>query len=162
MLRKGNEMVDPIKPYHAKNLINKSVKYNQRENQAQTGYLDVSVYQNVVNTPIKDATVKISSILYSGQFNEFAEGKLIVEYKTDEDGKVPVTELPVLNELMPGNREFYFVAVNADEFYNAYILNIQIYPDKTSVYKVYLSRTSLTEEKFNFIFQPTTEQIHRR
>ena len=163
MLRKGNEMLNPTKPYHAKNLIfNKSAKYNQKENQAQTGYIDVSVYQDIVNTPIKDATVRISSILYSGQFNELAEGKLIAVYKTDDNGKVPVTELPVLNELMPGNKGFYIVAVHAEEFYSAYVFNIQIYPDITSSFNVYLSNTTSETEKFNFFIRPTTEQIHRQ
>ena len=163
MLRKGNEMLNSTKPYNAKNLIiNKSAKYNQKENQAQTGYLDISVYQNIVNTPIKDATVRISSILYSGQFNELAEGQLLVVYKTDDNGQVPLTELPVSNELMPGNRGYYIVAVHAEGFYSAYIFNIQIYPDITSAYSVYLSNITSGVEKFNFFIRPTTEQIHRQ
>ena len=43
-------------------------------------------YQKDTNTPIKDALVRISKIIYSGQFNEFAEGEVVVQYKTDENG----------------------------------------------------------------------------
>jgi len=161
MFRKDSEMIDPTKPYNAKNLIfNKTVKYNQTENQTQPGYLDISVYQDVENTPIRDATVRIFKVLYLGLFDESAEGKLVAEYKTDKKGEIPIIELPVLNELQPGDKGFYMIAVHADDFYSAYIFRIQLYPATTTTFKVQLIPISSGVERFHFIIQPTTKRIH--
>ncbi|MGD9567389.1 MAG: hypothetical protein AB7V48_03595 [Sedimentibacter sp.] len=79
-------------------IFNNSTRYNQRIDEEETGYLDITVYDNT-NTPIKGALVTISNVSYTGQFFEIGDGQLLFEFYTDENGKIPITKLPVHNEL---------------------------------------------------------------
>lgn len=150
-------------PYY---IFSNSVRCNQRTDEEATGYLDISVYCNIENTPIRDATVIISSVSYSGQYYEFGDGRILYEYKTAENGRIPIIELPIHNELMLNhNHNFYIISVSADGFYDAHLFHIQIFKGETTTFRIYLSRTSGDtgdQRKFNFIIQPTTEEIHSR
>ncbi len=144
-------------------LFNNLLSYNQRIDEEKTGYLDISVYWNIGRTPIEGATVIIANVSYSGQFYEFGEGRILREYKTDKNGRIPIIELPIHNELMGNHsRNYYIISVYADGFYDAYLFHVQIYEDKTTTFRIYLSRVSGDQRKFDIIIQPTTEEIHSR
>ena len=130
-------------------------------NNASTGHLQLSVFHNVVNTPIENARVLIFRISYSGIYNEIAEGRFVAEYTTDKDGSTPRINLPVLNELMPGNKDYYYVSVIANGYNDAFIFNVQIYPNILSSYRMYLVHKGYSDVVFNFITQPTRTEIHR-
>jgi len=145
--------------------FNNSVRCKQKIDEAKTGYLDISVNRNIENIPIEGATVIISSVSYSGQFYEFGVGRILYEYKTDENGRIPITELPIHNELMNSNNynhNFYIISVYADGFYNAHLFHVQIFQDETTTFRIYLSRMFGDQRRFDFIIQPTTEEIHSR
>ncbi|MEL7646805.1 MAG: hypothetical protein AAGU76_01870 [Sedimentibacter sp.] len=131
-------------------------------NNAATGFLHITVFHNVVNTVIENAVVSIYKISYHGTYNERAEGRFIAQYTTDKDGATPLIELPVLNELMPGNKDYYYISVSAYGFNDAFIFNVQIYPNILSSYKMYLTHTFYDDVVFNFIVEPTRTEIHRR
>lgn len=144
-------------------IFNNSSSYNQRIDEEKTGYLDISVYRNIGSTPIEGATVIILSVSYSGQFYEFGEGRILYEYKTDENGKMPIVELPIHNELMRNhNRNYYIISVYADGFYDAYLFHVQIFENETTTFRIYLSRESGDQRRFDIIIQPTAEEIHSR
>jgi hypothetical protein len=126
-----------------------------------TGYLYINVYSNATSTPIANAFVRVSRISYSGQFNEFAQGMLLGEYITDENGSFAI-ELPALNELLPNNKDYYIVTVRAYGYYNAYIFNVQIYEDHSTSYRVFLSPVTQDVELYNIITEPTIREIHER
>nr|WP_312578137.1 hypothetical protein [Sedimentibacter sp.] len=152
--------------FHPNYIFNNSLRCNQRIDEEETGYLDISVYNNISNSPIIGATVIISSVSYSGQFYEFGEGRILYEYKTDENGSMPITKLPIHNELVRNhNHNFYIISVYADGFYDAHLFHVQIFQDGTTTFKIYLSPTSGSPDdkrRFDFIIQPTTEEIHSR
>ncbi len=147
-------------------IFNNSFRCDQRIDEEVTGYLDISVYNDIGNKPLKGATVIISSVSYSGQFYEFGEGKVLHEYKTDENGRIPITKLPIHNELVHNHHHnFYIISVYADGFYDAHLFHVQIFQDGTTTFKIYLSPTSGNIEdkkRFHLIIQPTTEEIHSR
>ncbi len=160
-------MMYPRKFYFPTNYIyHNLLRCNQGINEEETGYLDVSVYSNVTNIPIKGATILISSVSYSGQFYEFGKGRILYEYKADKNGRIPITELPIHNELMgQHNHNFYIISVYADGFYDAHLFHVQIFQDDTTTFRIYLSPTSkesIDQRRFDFIIQPTTEEIHSR
>lgn len=154
-------MIYSRKPYKVENLIiKKSIDNNLTNIKNETGHLVINVFHNVVNTPIENATVVISKISYSGEFNERAEGTVIGQYTTDINGSIPFIELPALNELMNDNKDFYIIAAHANGYYSAYVFNVQVYPNVDTIYNIYLSHVSSGEPKFYVIVQPTTKEIH--
>jgi hypothetical protein len=138
------------------------MKYSYRSysrlNVSETGTLRIQVIDSVNNIPIPNALVIISKVSYSGQFYENAEGIVLSEFYTDYNGMVQV-ELPILNELMPNNNDFYIVSVTDDLYYPALIFNIQIYSGITSAYILYLYPRTDEVERFRFITQPRTRTV---
>lgn len=146
-------------------IFNNSVRFKQEIDEEKKGYLDIIINCNIENTPIEGATVIISTVSYSGQFYEFGVGRILYEYKTNENGRIPITELPIHNELVNSNNHnhnYYIISVYADGFYNAHIFHVQIFQDQTTNFKIYLSSISGDQRRFDFIIQPTTEEIHSR
>lgn len=123
------------------------------------GFLQLSVFHDVVETPIEGAEVTVYKISYYGLYNEKAQGRRVGEYKTDMYGYTPKIELPVLNELLPGI-DYYYITVRADGFNNAFIMNVQIYPNILTSYKVNLNHYGYSDVEFNFIIQPTRTEMH--
>lgn len=121
------------------------------------GMLEIRVIDNR-NIPISNALVSISKIIYTGIYNESAEGIVIEERYTDNNGIIK-TELPVLNELM-GSTSFYSANIAKEGYYSSYIFYIQIYPNINSLYEVYLTPRIEGEERFRFFFQPKKRTIH--
>lgn len=126
--------------------------------QNETGYLEINVYDSA-SIPVTHAFVRVSRISYSGQFNEYAQGMLLGEYAADRYGRI-IIELPVLNELLPNNKDFYVVTVRAYGYYNAYIFNVQIYENQSTLYRVYLNPVTQNVELYNIITEPTVREIH--
>lgn len=156
-------MIYPRKPHRVNNILYKnSTPYNENSNEINTGQLEISVYDYEQNKPVENALIRIFKVSYTGQFNEIGEGILISQYLTDKNGKMPIVNLPEQNELMPNNKDYYTVSVHADGYDNAYAFNIQIYPNIPTSYNIYLSNISSEGEKFHFIIQPKTEEIHKR
>lgn len=147
------------RPHRAKRLV---IKANENNNHyPETGYLQVKVQDLLNNEPIKNALVRISLITLTGLYNEYAEGNLIVDYRTDESGNIPITRLQAYNELNSEDK-IYIISIYADGYYSAYVFNVQIFPDTTTEYTANLSKTTSSEgEKFNFIIQPYRRNIIR-
>lgn len=157
-------MIYSNKPYRAENLLfKKLVMINKVNNDstAKPGFLEVQVFDRKTHEPIGCALVEISKITVTGSLQENAEGKVIYRHRTDTNGKVTNIELPELNELIPGNYDYYTIAIFLDEYYSAYIFRVQIYPDITAKYDIFLTHRSVGENKFSFTIQPTVEEEHK-
>lgn len=154
-------MKNKIQPYRTMNSIMEDIENNNYyKANPETGFLKVTVHNKLNNDPIKDALVRISKVTITGLYNENAEGNLIVQYRTDEQGNIPIIRLQAYNELSSENN-FYIIAIHADGYYNAYVFNVQIFPNTTTSYDINLSNRSTGEEKFNFIIQPFRREIVR-
>lgn len=144
-------------------IYNNSTGYNQRIDENETGFLDLTIMSNN-NIPISGAKVTISSVSYSGQFYEIGDGRVLYEYITDENGKTPLIELPVHNELVSNlhHHNFYIISVSADGFIDAQLYHIQIFEDQTTTFRIYLDYMFGNHKRFYIFIQPTTEEIHSR
>ncbi|HBD64791.1 MAG TPA: hypothetical protein DC038_10205 [Clostridiales bacterium] len=147
-----------IKPYHAKNILRKKLCV-QDTNEEVTGKLIINVFSDGRPEPLSNAIVKVSRVTVSGYYSDTGEGTLLHQLFTDKDGKTPVVELPILNELIPTNKDFYFITVYHPGHYNAYILYTEIYHNITTNLNVTLKPLDTDDENFHFIIQPRRSQI---
>ena len=145
-------MYNGIPPYLVKNKI---VNFGCRElntiESQENGYLKLNVYRYVQRTPVADAFVRVSKLVIGGFYRESGSGYFLTTAISDENGSVPIFELPVLTS----ENEMYNVSVQAQGFCPAYILNVPVYPNITTTYNVYLRDLDISgEPNFYFILQP--------
>lgn len=120
-----------IKAYTLKNQIVKILQVSPDE----TGYVNVSAFTALGALPIKDAKVSIYT------WNEQEEEKLVRSVMTDENGKAPIIELPVLlnqGSTSPEGRTEYHLVVDADGYHTVIIINVEVYPGITNQFSVNL------------------------
>lgn len=131
-----------------------------RLNNNHTGALEIQVFDTKSNLPISNAFISISQITYSGPFVEGAEGIVMAELYTNNNGILHI-HLPALNELISGSNAYYAAVVTKDGYQDIYIFYIQIYPNTTSNYYIYLTPVSSDNiKRFKLTFQPTTRKVH--
>lgn len=153
-------MIDARKPYKVKNILISKLELNEveevDENNKITGFLDIGVFSEHNAIPINNA--KVSIYLYSvrGIYDEAAEENLIVSYTTDENGKVPLIELPVIHEFddEEGNRDEYHMKVDAIGYYTLIVMNMEIFPNTTTTFNVNLNPIVTGEPYTEFIIIP--------
>lgn len=146
------------KPYTAKNMLRKKLCV-QDTNEESKGNLIISVFREGHTEPLHNAIVKISRVTVSGYYSDTGDGTLLHQFLTDTEGKTPVIELPILNELMPLNRDFYFITAYYPGHYNAYVLYTEIYPNITTRFDITLKPLDTDDEHFHFIIQPRRSQL---
>jgi len=151
-IKEYNNMYKSSKPYHAPNMIvQKSELTNQSKNimstqkepptsqiggAIKTGYISVGVFTALQALPVPDAVVTIYL------FNSDGEEEALYILVTDENGRIPDVELPVSYD--PNNpytsSEYYFTQYNlrvqAINYYTVNVLDVRIFPDITTVYKI--------------------------
>lgn len=160
-------MYENIKPYRARNNIVKksSTIYNTDVfdiiEVEEYGYLEISVYDDAVNEPIKNAVVKVYLLTISGLYQERGEGKLITSVRTEDNGYAPLLRLPVLNRTQKPIKEnvnsIYMLTINAEGYYGAYAFDIQIYPNVTTSYSINLHHVDIDappDAEYEFIIEP--------
>ena len=146
-------MFNTCEPYFIKNKLLNIEGNNFRNDNAneEVGYLDVNVSDLILQTPVENALVRVSSLTTEGLNNEIGIGKYFAVNRTDSNGDVPIVTLPVIEN----ENEIYVLSVNANGYHNAYVIDIPIYPNITTSYKIYLKRvTHESESDFEFILQP--------
>ncbi len=148
-------MLDARKPYRAKNKI-----INILEKNNETGYLAVSVFSNQTKEPISGAEVNIYKFEVKGLYGEAGDEELIVSYMTDENGKVPIVELPVIHGIGDNNEETdyariqYHMTVKASGYDTVTVINMEIFPNETLVFDVNLPLETPGENRSKFIIIP--------
>jgi 5-hydroxyisourate hydrolase-like protein (transthyretin family) len=109
---------------------------SQIEDDIKTGYLSVGVFTALQALPVPDAVVTIYL------FNSDDEEEALYILVTDENGRIPDIELPVFyNPDDPfSSSEYYFTQYNlrvqAINYYTVNILDVRVFPDITTVYKI--------------------------
>lgn len=144
-----------IKPYYIRNLLSRKLEQHNTE----TGMLDITVFHEEFKEPLPNALIKVYKISVSGEYNENGAGTLVHQSLTPNNGYLQRLELPVLNELMPGNRDFYFIAIHHPTHHSAYIFNVEIYPNIITSFNVYLNFRYTNEEFFKFNLNPRRSEI---
>lgn len=102
----------------------------------ETGYISVGVFTALQALPVPDAVVTIYL------FNSDGEEEALYILVTDENGRIPDVELPVSynpNDPLVSS-EYYFTPYNlrvqAINYYTVNILDVRVFPDITTVYKI--------------------------
>jgi len=128
-------------------------KVNKLESSGNTGFLEVRVFSEEGN-PIEGARVSVSLYELRGIYRESAIENEIVSYYTDENGKIPIIELPVIHELGEANTDEYHMRVDAPGFYSVIVMNIEIFPNTTTSFNVVLTPVMEGESYVRFIIIP--------
>lgn len=144
-------MFNAGKPYKVKNMLVKNLETNE-----ETGFFNVSVFSEDGNAPISNAEVAIYLYNVRGIYNEAATINEIVRYTTDENGKIPLIELPVIHELgNPGkNINQYQMRVDANGYYSVIIMNFEIFPNVTNNFNVVMTPVHTGEPHIEVIIIP--------
>lgn len=148
---KKNNKNNKNKPYRAQNMYNNknasskkikvanlSVHNLETPAEPETGFISVGVYTALGALPVENAVVTIYII------NDEGEEEAIYHLITDENGRVPDIELPVIyNSDDPlESREFYFSTYNMRiqaENYNTFnVQQLRVFPGITTDYNVNL------------------------
>lgn len=109
---------------------------SQIDDDIKTGYLSVGVFTALQALPVPDAVVTIYL------FDKDDEEEPLYILVTDENGRIPDVELPVsYNPDDPfSSSEYYFTQYNlrvqAINYYTVNVLDVRVFPDITTVYKI--------------------------
>ncbi|WP_326907973.1 hypothetical protein [Sedimentibacter sp. MB31-C6] len=118
-------------PYKFKCMnINKFDKNDYSNERA--GYLEITVIDAQTGMPIKDVDIEVFILTISGNYAEKGISQLIERYSTDENGTIPILELPLIE--WPNNR--YFALIDVFGYYSITIVNIPIYEEIKTIYNV--------------------------
>lgn len=144
-------MIDASRPYRVKNMLVKKLKVEN-----ETGFLSISVVSKEDHEPISDAKVTISLYETRGIYREAATANIIATYKTDEGGKIPTVQLPVIHELdnEEENTDEYRFRVDKVGYYSVIVMNFEIFPDVTSDFNVVLNPVVTGETHIEYIIIP--------
>lgn len=127
-------------PYLANNkMLDLTYKKLKSLESPQIGYLKLNTYRHDTRSPISNAFVRVSKLTISGYYREIGTGVFLAANSSDENGSVPIFELPVLTN----ENEMYNVSVNYLDYCPAYIIDIPIYPGVTTTYDVYMHHYSM-------------------
>ncbi|HHZ03099.1 MAG TPA: hypothetical protein GX396_09245 [Tissierellia bacterium] len=130
------------------NTLNMNNNLNSNE---ETGYLEITVTDAQTGMPVRNVLIEIFELIILGQFAERGYSRLIERYATDENGRIPITELPVSE--WPEHR--YFAILEGFGYHSVNLVNIPIYEGVTTVYHVELNRITSPEPVREYIRTPT-------
>lgn len=150
-MKKYENMNNAGKPYRALNMVVRKVEMpaenkpinqdevingNETISNTEVGYIKVSVYTALGALPVPGAVVTIYTKDNGGDENA------IVQLITDATGNVPKIELPVMydpsvpKEMQKYNFSTYNMRIQALGYYIVNVLDLRIFPDISTDYKV--------------------------
>jgi len=145
---------------NAKQFQNKYNNYNKfGTNVNPNGFLSVAVHDRISNKSITFAEVSIYFLNIRGLYGEAGDANLVVRHVTDEEGKVPLIELPVINRNIYPNSQYY-MTVRHFRYYPVNIMNILIYANVTTTFNILLTNLSSRQQHFEFIITPELENMN--
>ncbi|MGD9568051.1 MAG: hypothetical protein AB7V48_06945 [Sedimentibacter sp.] len=143
----NNNKYNSIKPYRAHNMMIKNLEVqpdtvptnniNEQEPSAdQVGYINVGVYTASGALPVKDAVVVVYHTYNNG------EEHILYHLVTDESGRVPKIEVPIVYRGIGEQTEYtystYNLRVQAIGYYLVNILDVQVFPNIATNYRINL------------------------
>lgn len=155
-------MFDAAKPYRAKNNIIKKLETNNET--VVTGFLEVRVLEDEVGIPIGGAEVSVYRFSIRGINATAGEEVLIATHITDEKGRIPIIELPALHGTNISNdtdfiRLQYHMTINAFGYYPITVINVEIFSDITTLYRINMAPITTGEPRREFIIIPERHRI---
>jgi 5-hydroxyisourate hydrolase-like protein (transthyretin family) len=136
------------------NLRNRFKLCDTKPGSAQnTGRLSVTVRNRLDSDPVAFAEVSVYHLTIYGVYGEGGEANLIIRHISDENGRIPIIELPVIDRSnSPGS--IYYMTVKHFRYYPVNIMNIQIYPNITVEYNVLITPLTAQHPEYEFHITP--------
>jgi len=128
-------------------------KINESSSFRNTGNLYVKVRNILNNEPIAFAEVNIYYFTIRGLYGEGGDANLVIRHVTDENGEVPLIELPVIDRNSSPNSRYY-ITIRHFRYSPVNIMNLQIYPTITTEYNVLLTPLTSSHPDYEFIITP--------
>ena len=142
----NNKKYKEIKPYKARNIMIKNLEVqpntappnnmNEQAPAEQVGYINVGVYTASGALPVKDAVVTVYHTYENG------EEHVLYHLVTDESGRIPKMEVPIVysgvGEQTEYNYSTYNLRVQAIGYYLVNILDVQIFPNIATNFRINL------------------------
>ncbi len=118
-----------------------------------TGRLSITVRNKENDEPITFAEVSLFLFNIRGFYGEVGDGILIARHVTDDEGRVPVIELPIIDKnAYPLSQ--YYMTVKHFRFYPVNVMGIEIYTDVTTEYTILLTPLTSKHPDYEFIITP--------
>lgn len=116
------------------------------------GILSVMALNKMTNEPVAFAEVSVYYFIIRGLYGEQGNANLVARHITDENGKIPLIELPVIDRTK--NPVQYFITVQHFRYHRVNLMNVQIYPNITTSYNVFLMPLTFSPPDYEFIITP--------
>ena len=136
--------------------INKFNINNSPNQNEVTGFLEIRTTDALTGTPVEDVLIEVLKLEIIGEFAEKAISTLITRYATDENGMIPLIELP----LIEWPEERYYANLNVFGYHEVMIINIPIYEDVKTIYNVKLNRITSPEPLREYLRTPTRTEYY--
>lgn len=117
------------------------------------GRLSITVKNKLTDMPVSFAVVSIYYLIIKGLYGEQGESHLFVRHITDENGKIPVVELPIIDRATSPYSQYY-MTINHFRYYPVHAMNIQMYPNVTTEYNILLTPTTERNPDYEFLITP--------
>lgn len=128
--------INNAKPYKVKNKLSKKLEIPANPPVDPVGYISIVVYTASGALPVPDAVITVYNI------NEDGEENVLYHLITDRSGNAPLITLPVIQ----GEREYEFttynIRVQAVSYYTTNVLDVRVFPDVTTTYRINLIPTA--------------------
>lgn len=139
--------------YKNKSRCSKHKKANKSNTTKEIGHLSITVLNKLTNEPVPFASVSVYFLVIRGIYGERGEATQVARYITDENGKTPLINLPVIDRSSTPYTQYY-MTVNHFRYYPVNLMNIQIYPNVTTVYNILLTPLTTSHPDYEFIITP--------
>lgn len=136
--------------------VNKFNINNSPNSNEHTGFLEITTHDALTGMPIEDVVIEVLKLTIMGEFAERALSKLIIRYATDENGRIPLIELP----LIEWPQERYFAYLEVFGYHEVMIVNIPIYEDVKTIYNIELNRITSPEPIREYIRTPSRTEYY--
>lgn len=126
-----------------------------------TGSLSVTVLNRLSNDPVAFVEISVYDLTIYGVYGEGGDAYLIIRHITDENGRIPIIELPVIDRASsPGS--IYYMTVRHFRYHPINIMNIQIYPNITVEYNVMMTPLTAKHPEYEFHITPELLQQQKK
>lgn len=136
--------------------INRQNIDNSNSDEVKTGFLEITVNDALTGMPIKNVDIEVLQLTILGEYAERALSRLIERYSTDDNGNIPIIELPLIE--WPENR--YFAYLDVFGYHNVTIINIPIYEGINTIYNIEMTRITSPEPIREYIRTPTRTEYN--
>ncbi len=127
---------------------------NKSSTLKEKGKLSVKIINKFTKEPVTFVSATVYLLTFEGLYSEHGTADLVARHITDENGKIPIIELPVIDRVNSHPSTQYYMTVNHFRYHPVNLMNIQIYPNITTDYDVHLTPITSPHPDYEFLITP--------